>query len=128
MLCVNSYNTLSETCNFKQSGRQYAVKIGRDIISTDEYVKRVDADIFIKMINGVWNNFANVRRVLGTCNFAKVQVEQYVNNSERALYKKVMQRCYDDIAAAIANKEPKEKINKLEDIAQIFIRKFGYLE
>ena len=104
--------------------RVYGFVVGKKFIDGDTYVNYVNRAIFNKSVKSLNDAIA----IIKTCNFAKVQYVQAVTNSERDIYKKVIKRCVDDLDQAIGKMEPKEKVDKLNSVLELFIRKYGHLD
>ena len=123
MFSVNNISVSNRNCNFKSCEVKNVVKIGKNIIDADEYVKIIDRDTFINAVkrNDLFNYYK-------TCNFAKVQAAAAYLQYEQDLYSKLIQRCCDDIDKAIKSKAPENVVDKLTGILELFIKKFGYLE
>lgn len=122
MLCVNNNLIPAQNCNFKSQDVKYVVKIGKNVIDSDTFIKMVDKSIY-KPVKSI----EEFKTVVKTCNFARAQLQQTQFNEEQIMCRKVIQRCTDDIEKAIANRESEETVDKLTSILEIFIRKFGNL-
>jgi hypothetical protein len=120
MLYVNNIVN-QQNCNFKRKDRCHVIKLGKKIMHADEYVKSVDRAI---LINAMQKN--NLFECFRTANFARFQYEKFRVNAEENLYNKILDKCFKDIEKAIKTKQPQEKIDKLMEIPEIFIKKFGY--
>lgn len=122
MLSANNSLRFTNQCNFKHNERKFGVKIAGKLVDTDSYILNIDRDIFMKAIED-----SNIK-ISNTYNFAIGQLKLTKQKTEEELYKKLIQRCFDDIDEAVINKAPKEKINKLTETLELFIKKYGHLE
>jgi len=127
MLRVNMSSNVGIPIGFKGQERKLAVKIGKNLMDADTYVNNVNQAIFNKSTK----SYGDFVSIIKTCNFAQAQCnlfqsEQY--KAEQNLYKKLIQRCIDDIDQAIAKNEPEEKVDKFVSILELFVKKFGHYD
>ena len=119
MLSVSKIST--QPLPFKQNDRNFVVKIGRKFIDGDSYVRDVDCEIFSQALKNPEINIAK------TYNFALAQLQAVHFKTEQNIYADVIKRCFNDIDEAVLNKAPQEKIDKLTETLELFIKKYGYL-
>ncbi len=100
----------------------YGVKIGNDFLKSDEYIKNIDLGI---VKDAKEKGFLSY--VFNTCNFGRAQFEDKKLKADRAAYKKIIIKCFEDLDKAIINNESKEVINKLSNVIEIFTKKYGHL-
>lgn len=59
-----------------------------------------------------------------TCKTFLIERAKY----QKEIYKKLIARCFEDFDNAILEKAPQEKLNKLADTTELFIRKFDHYD